>query len=55
MKVELLYMFPFDSDRKRMTVILNVNDQIKLFCKGADSIIIERLSKNIKQKYLPSI
>jgi magnesium-transporting ATPase (P-type) len=32
-EVELLYLFPFDSDRKRMTVIVNIDGDFKLFCK----------------------
>ncbi|MFO0131137.1 MAG: hypothetical protein ACK52J_00675 [bacterium] len=46
-EIELLYLFPFDSDRKRMTVILNVDGVYKLYCKGADSIILSRLSKTL--------
>jgi len=53
--VELLYLFPFDSDRKRMSVIIRINNFIKIFCKGADSIIISRLSQTLPQPYLPTI
>lgn len=43
---ELLELIEFSSDRKRMSVILNIpNEGIVLFCKGADSIIFERLSE----------
>lgn len=59
-KIELLYLFSFDSDRKRMTVIVKDDGVIKLYCKvpnsfilqGADSIIIKRLSQKIKQPFL---
>lgn len=35
----------FNSDRKRMSILLRDPDDglYKLYCKGADSIIIERL------------
>jgi magnesium-transporting ATPase (P-type) len=38
----------FNSDRKRMSVLLRdpSDGMIKLFIKGADSIIKERLDKN---------
>lgn len=45
-KIELLYLFEFDSDRKRMTVIIRDNGVIKMLIKGADSIIIGRLRKD---------
>lgn len=37
----LLAKFPFDSDRKRMSVVLRdpSDGHLKLYCKGADSII----------------
>ncbi|XP_032239636.2 phospholipid-transporting ATPase ID isoform X2 [Nematostella vectensis] len=40
---ELLAILDFNNDRKRMSVIVRRNDKIKLYCKGADSIIYERL------------
>jgi phospholipid-translocating ATPase len=47
----VLHVMEFNSDRKRMTVILkpppamNLPDgDVLLFCKGADSVIFERLS-----------
>jgi magnesium-transporting ATPase (P-type) len=42
------FVFCFSvSDRKRMSVIVRTpNDEIKLYCKGADSVIMERLSSN---------
>ena len=42
---ELLRSFEFNSDRKRMSVIVRHNGVIKVYVKGADSIIIDRLSK----------
>ena len=39
---------PFDSNRKRMSVLVKdpYDGKIKLFIKGADSIIKERLRKD---------
>lgn len=39
-------MFPFTSDRKRMSVILRDNGIIKMYMKGADSIVKQRLAKD---------
>ena len=42
--VSLLNIIEFNSDRKRMTVIVRMPDnKIKVLCKGADSIILPRL------------
>eukprot|EP00731_Ephydatia_muelleri_P030919 Em0022g433a len=42
---EVLNLLEFSSARKRMSVIVRTPDgTIKLFCKGADSVIYERLS-----------
>ena len=50
---EILNEFPFDSDRKRMTLIVKHNGRYILMCKGADSIMLPRLSKENKtQKQL---
>ncbi|KAL5999628.1 putative phospholipid-transporting ATPase 4 [Asimina triloba] len=46
---KILNLLEFSSKRKRMSVIIQDEDgQILLLCKGADSIILERLSKNGK-------
>jgi phospholipid-transporting ATPase len=43
-KVALLNIIEFNSDRKRMTVVVRMHDgRIKVFCKGADTIIQPRL------------
>ena len=43
---QLLHVLEFNSTRKRMSVILkDQNGQIRLICKGADSIIQARLEK----------
>ncbi|XP_052183289.1 probable phospholipid-transporting ATPase 4 isoform X2 [Diospyros lotus] len=46
---KILNLLDFTSKRKRMSVIVRDGDgQIFLLCKGADSIIFDRLSKNGK-------
>ncbi|CAL5327894.1 unnamed protein product [Camellia sinensis] len=46
---KILNLMEFTSKRKRMSVIVRDEDgQIFLLCKGADSIIFERLAKNGK-------
>ncbi|KAH9927393.1 phospholipid-translocating P-type ATPase, partial [Amylocystis lapponica] len=43
----ILNICEFNSTRKRMSTIVRCPDgQIKLFCKGADTVILERLSEN---------
>ncbi|CAG7722204.1 unnamed protein product [Allacma fusca] len=48
---EILHSFPFDSVRKRMSIILKhpVTKQIILYCKGADSAILPRLKHSRAQ------
>ena len=45
---DVLRKMEFNSDRKRMSVLLKdpIDGKLKLFIKGADSIIKERLDKN---------
>lgn len=44
---QILNVCEFNSTRKRMsTVIRTPEGKIKLYCKGADNIILERLAKN---------
>lgn len=46
-KYKLLHVLEFNSDRKRMSVILKTDDdRYLLICKGADSIIAKRLAPN---------
>jgi magnesium-transporting ATPase (P-type) len=44
---EVFRRIEFNSTRKRMSIILRDPDDghYKMYCKGADSIIIERLEK----------
>jgi magnesium-transporting ATPase (P-type) len=45
LKYKLLNVFEFNSDRKRMSVIVRTPDnRIMIVCKGADSIINARLA-----------
>jgi len=41
---ELLCILDFNNVRKRMSVIVRNNGQIRLYCKGADNVIFERLA-----------
>ncbi|KAK7057494.1 putative phospholipid-transporting ATPase [Favolaschia claudopus] len=44
---DILNVCEFNSTRKRMsTVVRFPNGKIKIYCKGADTVILERLSKN---------
>ncbi|KAI1301717.1 Phospholipid-transporting ATPase ID [Halotydeus destructor] len=43
---ELLAILDFNNVRKRMSVIIRYEGKISLYCKGADSVIFERLSPN---------
>lgn len=45
-EIEFLYLIEFSSDRKRETVIVKDKGVIKLYCKGADSIIKARIATN---------
>ena len=43
-KIGILNVIEFNSDRKRMTIITRMpNGNIKLLCKGADTVILPRL------------
>ena len=47
---DLLCILDFDNVRKRMSVVVkDPAGQIKLYCKGADSMILERLSDESKE------
>ncbi len=46
-KYKLLHLIEFNSDRKRMSVIVRTEDgRVMIVCKGADSIINARLVPN---------
>ena len=47
LQYELLNIIEFNSTRKRMSAIFRMPDgSIKLYCKGADTVILERLDNN---------
>ena len=41
---KILMTFPFSSERKRMGIIIEIDDQIVFYLKGADSIMKDRIS-----------
>lgn len=43
---ELLCILDFNNVRKRMSVILRKDGEIRLYTKGADNVIYERLKSN---------
>ncbi|CAF4437960.1 unnamed protein product, partial [Rotaria magnacalcarata] len=42
---EILCLLPFDSSRKRMSIIVRTNDKIYLYIKGAETSIWPNLSE----------
>ncbi|KAI9487101.1 MAG: hypothetical protein EXX96DRAFT_593412 [Benjaminiella poitrasii] len=52
-KFELLNVLEFNSTRKRMSVIIKPHDsdRIVLLCKGADSVVYERLCSDFGDQY----
>ncbi|XP_026213837.1 phospholipid-transporting ATPase IA isoform X3 [Anabas testudineus] len=50
-KYELLHVLEFTSTRKRMSVIMRTpSGKIRLYCKGADTVIYDRLADSSKYK-----
>ncbi|XP_057205620.1 probable phospholipid-transporting ATPase IA isoform X3 [Triplophysa rosa] len=50
-KYELLHVLEFTSPRKRMSVIMRTpSGKIRLYCKGADTVIYERLADSSRYK-----
>ena len=52
---EILNFFEFTSERKRESVIIRDsqdNNKIKLYIKGADNVIKERLNENLNKKFI---
>ncbi|XP_041110345.1 phospholipid-transporting ATPase IC-like [Polyodon spathula] len=48
---EVIAILDFNSDRKRMSIILKLTDgTIRLYCKGADTVIYERLHPEAENK-----
>ncbi|KAJ7386092.1 putative phospholipid-transporting ATPase VB [Desmophyllum pertusum] len=48
---ELLHVLPFDSSRKRMSIVVRRQDDsgIVLYCKGADSAVLPKLERKNQQ------
>eukprot|EP01035_Chromulina_nebulosa_P017968 gene17968-23598_t len=42
-EIEVLYTIEFTSKRKRMTVIVKEGEHVKMYCKGADTVMYGRL------------
>nr|CAG4640624.1 EOG090X00X3 [Eulimnadia texana] len=56
LQFQLLHVLEFTSDRKRMSVIVRTSSgKIKLYCKGADTVIYERLGSPSSQQQQPFI
>lgn len=52
-KFDILNVLEFTSERKRMSVIARANDgTIRLYCKGADNAVLERLQPNTDAELL---
>lgn len=52
LQYDVLHVLAFTSARKRMSVIVRApNGEIKLFCKGADSVIYPRLAGGSSARY----
>ncbi|XP_023493925.2 phospholipid-transporting ATPase IA isoform X1 [Equus caballus] len=50
-RYELLNVLEFTSDRKRMSVIVRTpSGKLRLYCKGADTVIYDRLAETSKYK-----
>jgi phospholipid-translocating P-type ATPase (flippase) len=49
-EVKILNVLEFNSDRKRMSIIIHSPQGIELFCKGADSIVCGLLSKDTSKE-----
>jgi len=54
-EIEVLQSFEFNSNRKRMSMIIREKSLLKLYMKGADSKIKEKLDSSMKQVFLKSI
>jgi len=50
-QVTIIQSFLFDSTRKRMSVLVKDGNVYKMYIKGADNVIKQRLHKG-EQKYL---
>ena len=44
-KYEVKHKFPFSSSRKRMSIVVNLNDSAHLFIKGASELVLASCSQ----------
>lgn len=51
-KFQILNMIEFTSERKKSSIIVREDDQIKLYIKGADSMMYPILSKETKPEFI---
>ena len=54
LKFKMIKKIPFTSDRKRMSILVEASEgNYKLYSKGADNVILERISrKKNKEPYI---
>jgi magnesium-transporting ATPase (P-type) len=43
-RYQIVEMIEFNSTRKRMSVVVEVEGSLQLFCKGADTVMVDRLA-----------
>uniref|UniRef100_A0A2S2QFH4 Phospholipid-transporting ATPase n=1 Tax=Sipha flava TaxID=143950 RepID=A0A2S2QFH4_9HEMI len=53
--LELLCILDFNNMRRRMSVVFRENGRIRLYCKGADSVIFERLEPGNEESKIASM
>ena len=53
--LDMLRVFEFNSDRKRMSVIVRHNGKIKLYMKGADNMVLAKLDRRTEQPFLQQV
>lgn len=47
LELEVLKVLPFDSDRKRMSIVVRHGQRLLLFCKGADEQVLPNLAADV--------
>ena len=50
-EIEVLHFFEFSSKRKRSSIVIRHENQIKMLIKGADNVILDRLSSEVNHPY----
>ena len=49
---KMLQSFEFTSERKRMSTLVRDGTTLKLYIKGADNVILDRMKKGVDQPFL---